>query len=113
LVVSRPKTITVIWGKKVFNLILGPTAAGSAAVSITAIFLLVVYGVLLLKSLTGSLNGTKLKKILIAVGFAVLVLGLFITGFIKKDIRVLLNIFTFLSAGCLAAAFFMEALKGD
>ena len=33
----------------------------------------------------------KLSRILVATGFAVLVLGLFITGFIKKDIRVLLT----------------------
>ena len=87
---------------------------GAISVGILNLFLVIVYLVYMIRfSFNKGMSSGKLSRILVATGFAVLVLGLFITGFIKKDIRVLLNIFNFLSAGCLAAAFFMEALKGD
>jgi hypothetical protein len=89
-------------------------AAGMFSVMILVIFLVVVYGILVIRGVGFSKGGdaSTLVRILIASGFAALVLGLFITGFIKKDIRVLLNVFAFLSAGSLATAFFIHSVSG-
>ena len=87
---------------------------GVVSVGVLHLFLVIVYLVYLIRfSFNKGMTSGKLSRILVASGFIALVVGLFITGFIKKDIRVLLNIFNFLSAGALAAAFFIESLKGD
>ena len=88
---------------------------GIFSVAALLTLLLIVYGVLVIRGVgfsKGS-DASTLVRILVASGFAALVLGLFITGFIKKDTRVLLNVFAFLSAGSLATAFFIHSVSGN
>ena len=89
---------------------------GAISVGILNLFLIIVYLVYIIRfSFNKGMSSGKLSRILVASGFVVLILGSFISGFIDKPdtVRTFVNIFNFLSAGCLAAAFFLEALKGD
>ena len=84
-------------------------------VSIATIVALIVYATLIVKGAAGTLQITKLAQIFYASGLAILVLGLFITGFFgeKPNPRILLNIFTFLSWLCLIIPSFVDAFSDD